>query len=174
MAKDDAGGSQFDPRFDPAFQPGYDPQRTPAAGSLRRSPERQSQQQADAYAPSQIQPPPQGTADPGAVTVIGGVSASGPAVTSNSTTDQPSRRRVSNPLTIALWVLSAVFIAAGISGLRLIGDRVTQLGANGGFGGADYYLLQSYTVGAPMLIVLGLATATGTLFLYAARWKKSD
>jgi hypothetical protein len=174
MAKDDADGSQFDPRFDPAFQPGYDPDRTPAQAAPRRSPERQFPQQVDAYASSQIQAPPQGTADPGAVAVIGAVSVSGPAVASSSTTDQPTRRRVSNPLTIALWILSAVFVAAGISGLRLIGDRVTRLGANGGFGGADYYLLQSYTVGAPMLIVLGLATATGTLFLYAARWKKPE
>ena len=173
MAKDDASGSQFDPRFDPAFQPGYDPNRTPASGSPRRAPERQSQQQADAYAPFESTAPSH-PADPGAVTVIGGVSVQGQVVAPNSEADQPERRRISNPLTIALWILSAVFIAAGLFGLRLIGDRVTQLGANGGFGGADYYLLQSYTVGAPMLIVLGLATATATLFLYAVRWKKPE
>jgi hypothetical protein len=57
--------------------------------------------------------------------------------------------------------------------LRFISDRLDTLNTSGGGGSSDYYLLQAYTTGAPMLIVLGLATATGTLFLFAARAQRS-
>jgi hypothetical protein len=84
----------------------------------------------------------------------------------------PARRR--NPLLVTLWVLSALLVASGVYGLQLIGDRVAVLGSTGGFGGADYYLLQSYVILAPLLIGLGIATALGTLFVLAVRWKPKD
>ena len=141
----------FDPRFDPAFQPGYDPKKAPRAARGADSAE-QAEQSDEPVTEVYLAPP----MEPGAAPVARA---------------QTLSLRNSNPLLIALWVISVVFIATGIYALRLIGDRVTQLGANGGFGGADYYLLQAYTIGAPLLIVLGLATATGTIFLLAARWK---
>jgi hypothetical protein len=145
--------SDFDPRFDPAFQPGYDPSKhAPAAPRRPKEPRRQVQQQ-DEYIPPPTDEPVR------------------PAITSLH--DGPPVRRVVNPLVIVLWALSALFVVMGIYGLQLIGERVTALGANGSFGSADYYLLQAYTFGAPLLIVLGLATATGTVFLLAARWKHS-
>ena len=138
---------EFDPRFDPAFQPGYDPKKT--------------QRVTRSVTPAEPEEP------------VGEVYVAPPIseLPAPSAPRQTLTLRNTNPLLITLWVLSAVFVATGIYALRLIGDRVTQLGASGGFGGADYYLLQAYTIGAPLLIVLGLATATGTIFLLAARWK---
>ena len=151
--------TDFDPRFDPAFQPGYDPSKhKPAAASRAGSgrptasttqPDRQVQQ------PDTYVAPPVSSSD------------SPPQPESAAQDDIGPRRR--NPLLVTLWVLSALFVASGVYGLRLISDRVTSLGDSGGFGGADYYLLQSYTVLAPLLIVLGLATAVGTIFVLAVR-----
>lgn len=140
----------FDPRFDPAFQPGFDPKKVPpVVGKTAPVGAETEEPVTEVY----VAPPMMAVDGPG---------------------ERPAQfsLRTANPLLIALWVLSAVFIAFGVYGLRLIGDRVTQLGANGGFGGADYYLLQAYTIGAPLLIVLGLATATGTIFFLAARWRR--
>ena len=153
----DTGGSDFDPRFDPAFQPGFDPDRHPTVARSRGtapSPSSSAQRFPVGLPPEGELPEPIRVPD-----VSEGASAQEDALT-------PSRPE---PLLVALWIVSAVFVAAGIYGLRLIGDRVSSLTSSGGFGGADYYLLQAYTFGAPMLIVLGLATATGTLFLLAAR-----
>jgi hypothetical protein len=36
----------------------------------------------------------------------------------------------------------------------------------------DYFLVQSLIFGVPLLMVLGVATATGILFVYAVRWRK--
>jgi hypothetical protein len=143
--------SDFDPRFDPAFQPGYDPSKhAPAAQHRPKEPRRQVQQQ-DEYIPPPAEEP-----------------ARSPIA---SFAEKPPVRRAVNPLVVLLWALSALFVVVGVYGLQLIGERVTALGANGSFGSADYYLLQAYTFGAPLLIVLGLATATGTVFLLAARWR---
>jgi hypothetical protein len=154
--------SDFDPRFDPAFQPGYDPSKhgSPRSRSL---PERQTQQTADAYAPAIGAPPRASEPQPsgaalGALPIVESEPASFPS-------PAPSR----NPLLITLWVISALLVVAGLYGLRLIADRVSDLAANGNFGGSDYYLLQSYTIIAPLLIVLGLTTAIATLFFVAAR-----
>jgi hypothetical protein len=141
---------EFDPRFDPAYQPGFDPSKhTPAA---MPAPDNADVGVAPAEAPAET------------ITI-----APAAPVAPNPAPGAPRR----NPLLVILWTLSALFVASGFYGFRLIGDRVTALGSTGGFGGADYYLLQSYVILAPLLIVLGLATAVGTLFLLAARWKRS-
>jgi hypothetical protein len=148
----DSNGTDFDPRFDPAFQPGFDPGQHPAG---RRTPRPAS--------PETISPAL--LPEPIAVPDLDETSA--------APTDEAIASGRPEPLLVTLWIVSAVFVAAGIYGLRLIGDRVSSLTSSGGFGGADYYLLQAYTFGAPMLIVLGLATATGTLFLIASRRARS-
>ena len=165
----DTGGSDFDPRFDPAFQPGFDPGRHPAERRVRSgsasasgstSASGSAPDERSASAAQRIVPPPSELPEP-----ISVPDHADQAVVDDD--DVASSRP--EPMLVALWIVSAVFVAAGIYGLRLIGDRVSSLTSSGGFGGADYYLLQAYTFGAPMLIVLGLATATGTLFLLAAR-----
>ncbi|HEY8914703.1 hypothetical protein [Lacisediminihabitans sp.] len=139
----------FDPRFDPAFQPGYDPivhgreQRPPVEPNVERS---------------ERTPP---TVEPGQPIAVEEEPAAEP--------DAETTVRRPNVFLLALWVLSAIFIGTGLYLLRFISDRLDSLNTSGGGGSSDYYLLQAYTMGAPMLIVLGLATATGTLFLFAAR-----
>ncbi|TXN30332.1 hypothetical protein [Lacisediminihabitans profunda] len=139
----------FDPRFDPAFQPGYDPtlhgreQRPPVESNVDRS----------------VRTAP--LVEPGQPIAVEEESAA--AAEPETTSRRP------NVFVVALWALSAVFIGTGLYLLRFISDRLDSLNTSGGGGSSDYYLLQAYTMAAPMLIVLGLATATGTLFLFAAR-----
>lgn len=155
----DAG---FDPRFDAAFQPGYDPTKHAASAVT-----------VTAHEPVHLSQPaglrvesaagPAGPAE--AVPVSVPVPAEGAAIESAASA-QPKRR---NPLLVSLWIISAVLVAIGAYGLRLIADRVNSLGTSGGFGEADYYLMQAYTVLSPLLITLGIATAIGTVFLLALR-----
>ena len=92
-----------------------------------------------------------------------------PADSGGNGAEVEPQRHWANPFLLALWVLSAAFIGGGLYLLRYIGDRLDSLNTAGGGNSSDYYLLQAYTVGAPALIVLGLATATGTIFLFAVR-----
>lgn len=152
----DAG---FDPRFDAAFQPGYDPTKhaasavTVTAHEPVHLPQPAALGVESAAGPAEVLPVPVP------------VPAEGAAIES-ATSAQPKRR---NPLLVSLWIISAVLVAIGAYGLRLIADRVNSLGTSGGFGEADYYLMQAYTVLSPLLITLGIATAIGTVFLLATR-----
>jgi hypothetical protein len=146
--------SDFDPRFDPAFQPGYDPARHPKSPAARKGPLRQTQQPDDFV--------------PGADTAVRPTEVH-PLEPAPIESAAPVSSVTRNPLLIALWIISVALVAAGLYGLRLIADDVTKLGQSRGFGGPEYFLLQSYTILAPLLIVLGIATAIGTLFLLAAR-----
>ena len=159
--------SEFDPRFDPAYQPGFDPARH--ASPSPSAPRIQTQQQTDAFQPA-------------AQTAPSRVVAVDPlAPAQQVSTPEPispaevvaAVRRVDRYL-VALWVISAVLVGGGIYSLRLIGDRIAALTSSGDFGGPGYYLLQAFTIGAPMLIVLGLATAVGTVFLLAARSRRGS
>ncbi|MHC5797763.1 hypothetical protein ACVXZ4_16560 [Lacisediminihabitans sp. FW035] len=147
---DTSTGGGFDPRFNPAFQPGYDPSvhaRPPVV------PDR-------APAPELIEHPlsPESTPAIPAATPTAGV-AGDPA-------ESATPRRF-DPYLASLWALSVVFVAAGLLVLRYIADRMDRLSATGS--AFDYNLVLVYTIAAPLLVVLGLATATGTLFLLAAR-----
>jgi hypothetical protein len=70
---------------------------------------------------------------------------------------------------IALWAVSVAFVAGGLAVVGYISERLDKLTLTDGGNGFDYYLLQVYTIAAPLLVLLGLATAVGTLFLLAAR-----
>lgn len=155
MSDSSRNGSHFDPRFDPAFQPGYDPSvdaRTDSHEQVRMH----SSGNPDAPAIVPQPEPPQESRD----------------------TDErwPAALRHLNPFLVAIWALSALFIAAGLYLLRYMGERLESLNAAGGGSSADYFVLNSYATGAPMLVVLGLASATGSLFLLAQRrgWRSAD
>ncbi|MBK4348439.1 hypothetical protein [Lacisediminihabitans changchengi] len=154
--------SEFDPRFDPAFQPGFDPARHEPRSAT--SPRAQSQQQTDAYQPAAPTTPPH-------VVAVDPLTPAqrAPSADTGALTEASEVVRRVDPYLVVLWVISAVLIGGGIYSLRLIGDRITALSASGDFGGPGYYLLQAFTIGAPMLVVLGIATAVGTVFLVAAR-----
>lgn len=145
---DTSTGGRFDPRFNPAFQPGYDPSvhaRPPVV------PDR-------APAPELIEHPFPPESTP---------AVSAPAVAGVTGEPQSPVTRRFDPYLVSLWALSLAFVAAGLLILRYIADRMDRLSATGS--AFDYNLVLVYTIAAPLLVVLGLATATATLFLLAAR-----
>ena len=95
----------------------------------------------------------------------------GSAAPEKDRTEAPAGRlRMRDPFIVALWALSLVFIASGFVILGLTRGSLESLTRTGGGGGSfDFYLLTTVSAAAPMLIVLGLATGTGTLFLLSAR-----
>ncbi|MET4780398.1 hypothetical protein [Glaciihabitans sp. UYNi722] len=178
MTNTSGGGSRFDPRFDPAFQPGYDPTSDPRPDTR---PDGGSPQLRNGNVVMPMPGSPAGRTTGTGATGTGrtGTGATGTEVTGSSEIHdveivEPANetvvetRRV-NPFLIAIWVLSALFIVAGLSLLRYMGERLDALNSTGGGSSADYYVLNSYATGAPLLVVLGLATATGSLFLLARR-----
>jgi hypothetical protein len=163
---DSPTGGRFDPRFNPAFQPGYDPSvREP---SVRDSNVQDSNAQPQppsvanrTSAPELIEHPL--SQDPaGSVTVdewplaVGGIPG-----------QQPRIARRFDPYLSSLLALSVAFVSAGVLAIFLIADRMDRLSGSGT--AFDYNLVLVYTIAAPLLVVLGLATATATLFLLASR-----
>jgi hypothetical protein len=148
---DTSTGDRFDPRFNPAFQPGYDPSvhAQPPVVPYR------------APVPELIEIP-----YPAASTIAAPDAAPSAGVARDPQVTVTISRRL-DPYLAGLWALSLAFIAAGLLILRYIADRMEQLSATGS--AFDYNLVLVYTIAAPLLVVLGLATATATLFLLAAR-----
>lgn len=145
---DTSTGGRFDPRFNPAFQPGYDPSvhaRLPVVPHRASVPE---------LIEHPLPPDPVPDGEPPA-----GV-AGGPGE------HLPVARRF-DPYLAGLWALSLMFIAAGLLTIRYIANRMDRLSASGS--AFDYNLVLVYTIAAPLLVILGLATATATLFLLASR-----
>lgn len=190
--------SGFDPRFDPAFQPGFSastsalssapsvavPKPAPHSSPVDASP------QANPLPPLLVVPPASTATTPRLP--VATLPANAPA---DAQTDVPAHapadfvagaRSVppapsaqlsflhrTNRFVLALWAASILFVVGGFGVLRLLGDHLTAL-ANGGVGNStDFYFLEAYAIGANLLIILGLATATATLFLFAARGSKT-
>lgn len=148
---DTSTGGRFDPRFNPAFQPGFDPSqhaRPPTAANRASAPE---------LIEHPLPPDPEGP-------VLDGESPA--EVAGNLGEHLPLARRF-DPYLAGLWALSLLFMAAGLLTIRYIADRMDGLTASGT--AFDYNLVLVYTIAAPLLVILGLATATATLFLLASR-----
>ena len=145
---DTSTGGRFDPRFNPAFQPGYDPS---VHARLPVVPHRASVPELIEH-PLPLDPVPDGEPPAGV--------AGGPGE------HLPVARRF-DPYLAGLWALSLMFIAAGLLTIRYIANRMDRLSASGS--AFDYNLVLVYTIAAPLLVILGLATATATLFLLASR-----
>lgn len=148
MTDSSTGGSRFDPRFNPVFQPGYDP-------SL------------DARMPVVPDHPPDFLDSPAVAPASTGEPEL-PFATADAVDELPIVRRV-DPYLIGLWALSVAFVGLGLITVRIIADTINRLNTTGGGVSFDYNLVLVYTIAAPLLVFLGLATATGTLFLLAAR-----
>ncbi|MFM9919086.1 hypothetical protein [Lacisediminihabitans sp. H27-G8] len=147
---DTSTGGRFDPRFNPAFQPGYDP-------AVHESPPVVAER---APVPELVEHPlPPVAAAP--------VSGAMPAQLPDEATVPLARRF--DPYLAALWALSVAFVAAGLLTVRYIADRMDRLNTTGGGSAFDYNLVLVYTIAAPLLVILGLATATATLFVLASR-----
>ena len=146
---DITSGGRFDPRFNPAFQPGYDP-------SVHARPSAEPERTG---VPELVEHP---------VTVVDFEPAPSGAVHNDSREDQPVSRRFDAYL-VGLWALSLVFVGVGLLTVRYIADRMDRLNTTAGTTAFDYNLVLVYTIAAPLLVILGLATATATLFLLASR-----
>lgn len=173
MAETEGVTRRFDPRFSPAFQPGYDPRvhrEEPPSAPLREEP------RADWTEPRRPVAEPRGSAgDPRDEFSIFAVPEDlaeepGDAVLED-VEPQPWWRRV-NPWFLVLWVLGVVFILVGASIMSFVFDWANSPQRQAEFGFATSILMQSTLWGAPMLIVLGLATLTSTVVILAARWSR--
>lgn len=132
--------ARFDPRFDPAFQPGYD---GPPAATPAAQP-----------APVAAKPP----------VAFVGIAAPSPSEDGGS----PEPRPVGiNPFVTGLGAAAVVLVAVGFYLVALTGEIYN---AGGGAPGLDYASFQMLSFAAPLVITLGIATAVGILFLFAARW----
>lgn len=76
-----------------------------------------------------------------------------------------------NPFVVALWVLSALFVLGGAALLQAL-PMLNQRAQSGTGIDSIYLFLQAALYGAPMLIVLGFATAALTLFFHALGWRR--
>jgi len=86
-------------------------------------------------------------------------------------TDAAPHARSANPFLLVLWVASALMVFGGVGLFQWVG-QLTAEAQRTGSAPYDYFLVQSLIFGAPLLMVLGVATATGILFVHAVRWRK--
>jgi len=134
---------RFDPRFDPAFQPGYD-------GPI--------------IAAKPIMQPPATAAPPTPVAEQPRRSV----LTTTAVDEEPEPRRL-NPFIIALAAI-ALLLAGG--GVYLVA-RMRDLFADTSDPSFDFVTMQVLMGLAPLVLVLGVATGIGVLFLLARRWDRS-
>lgn len=132
--------ARFDPRFDPAFQPGYEGPLTPAR-------------------PARTRP---AASAPEALPVI----VDAPPVQEAVGDDEPQQRRP-NPFLIALGAVTVLLLGGGLYLVSRLRDLFADTQSTSDF---DYVTLQVLMYAAPLLLVLGLATGIGVLFVFATRW----
>ena len=164
---------RFDPRFSPEFQPGYDPhaqRREPPTAPLR-------DETSGGWDDGSVDSP---SINPGADSYAAnrpGADLPVPADSSGlvdepDATDEPAAwRQRTNPWIIVLWVLGVVFIAGGIATIYVVAGMSSTFSANGFPGFPESLFYQMALSGAPMLIVLGLATVTASIVVFAIRWR---
>lgn len=161
----------FDPRFDAAFQPGYVVEGTFANQGVSEAARQATGTADDAArrsrtASGQSEPAPLDLGIPVLVDAAG--TGTAPDDRSGDLRGAASARR-RDPVLLALWLISAAFIAGGLVLIGYIRVWLDALNSTGGGTGFDYYLLQVCTIAAPLLILLGLTTTVGTLFVLTAR-----
>jgi len=137
---------RFDPRFDPAFQPGYEGPIAPVTPAARQRP--------PAAAPISL--PPVAPVHAPAIVV--------PAVGAEVEDDAAPRR--ANPFLIALGAVAAVLVGGALYLISRLRDLFADTQSSSTF---DYVTLQVMLFAAPLLLVLGLATGVGLLFVFALR-----
>lgn len=161
---------RFDPRFDPAFQPGYTgPIATPGTS---RKPVIADPPQPFVGPPFAGQPlagqplAGQPFAGPKTRPVI----AEDPFDPHGAELDDEARPRRVNPFLIVLAAVAVVLVGGGLYLVSRLRDlfESTQSISNG----YDYITVQVLTFTAPLLIVLGLATAVALLVIFALRWDR--
>jgi hypothetical protein len=170
----------YDPRFDPAFQRGFEgetalsprqAQTAPATSASRSviSPPpglAPAEQQAQVFSQAQGRDHGQPPARQGE-----GLRPRSPHVEPER--DAPDRLAPapaplrSNPFLIAVLVLAIALIGAGV----LIGSRIDLWYDDVSPDGPGFGLLNMLQFGAPLAIILGLATVIAVLVILALRWR---
>ena len=147
---------KIDPRFDPAFQRGYD-------GATQAVPREKLQPTAPVVPTAQplAQPEPAREFTPAQSRVVVEPTA--------YADDEPEPRRL-NPFLLGLIGAAILLIGGGLYLTSRLGDLFANPSESSQY---DYITLQVMTIAAPMLIVLGIATGVGVLFIYAVRWGRS-
>ena len=169
----------FDPRFDPAFQPGYDPlvhrkeslfSRLPSVASTFGT-TRQDDLPLVSGVVSGV-----GSERPAAgpverITAVDGFAPEDELLVGDPA---PWWRRV-NPYLLALGALGVIFIMTGF-GLVNTAAEGMRAGFNSNPGDDSFFwqmFWQMSLFGAPMLVVLGLATLSSIVVILAVRWRPS-
>lgn len=136
--------ARFDPRFDPAFQPGY-------TGPLATS---------KPAAKRLISDPPQPLPARPAVDE--------PRIEAEAE-DEPSPHGRTNPFLIVLGAIALLLVGGGLYLVSRLRDLFADTQSGSDF---DYVTLQVLMYASPLIIVLGLATGIGVLFIFAASWDR--
>jgi hypothetical protein len=152
----DENSATIDPRFDPAFQRGFDG----AVTTTRRR-------------PTIGTPPVLPAQAPAARPVVSTSAVPEPtAPEPQSVVEEDEAEEVVrgvNPFIVVLWIVAVLLV---ISGAYLTMWARTTFLTDSLSTNIDYVTIQIITYGSPLLVVLGLATAIGLVFLHAIAWKK--
>lgn len=167
----------FDPRFDPAFQRGFDgptTRRSQITGGEAPSGYLRNPRPVSVQPPAALLQPVDPARNEGWENFLGSpadvaaASVAAPVSQDAADAEPELTTRGRNPFLIVLLAISVLLIAGGVGGLQwlrakfLAPDIATDL---------DFVTLQAATVGAAIVVGLGLATAIGVLFVYAVRWR---
>jgi len=159
---DDA--SKIDPRFDPAFQRGFDGPVDAVPPARRES-----------LLPSPARPvttaPTAAARGAVAASAVSSAAPDAPRELVEPTTELDPAPRRPNPFLVALLVIAAALIVGGFYLVARLNELFTRSQNTGNWG--DYIAVQVLTIAAPVLGILGVATAIGVVFIYAVRWGRT-
>ena len=166
---------KIDPRYDPAFQRGFTGEvqtgqhphgavrstRPPAHTPVADSSQRRAEPLADpSVPPTSVVTPADDDPDDAAV------------VRDEVEVDEaPPRPLTRNPFILALSLLGAALVVAGIS--WAITGRATMTESGSLASERDYWYVQAALVGAPVTIAAGALIIAGVLFMFAHAWSRA-
>jgi hypothetical protein len=160
----------YDPRFDPAFQRGFEgetalPPRQVAAAASRHD-ARPAPERMIAPIPDELRARPRGE-QPARLPEDQYRPAPQHAVLEPPAELPATPPLRSNPFLIAVLVIAVALIGAGV----LIGSRIDPWYDDVSADGPGFGLLAMLQFGAPLAIILGLATVIAVLVILALRWR---
>ena len=162
----------YDPRFDPAFQRGFEgetayPPRQVTSPPPSRHDARPAPERMIAPIPDELRARPRGQ-QPSRPSIDEYRPAPQHVVFDSEVQAEPGPAPLrSNPFLIAVLVLAVALIGAGV----LIGSRIDLWYDDVSPDGPGFGLLNMLQFGAPLAIMLGIATVIAVLVILALRWR---